>query len=245
MPPTPGALIALSSQLLPYKKRDISPPLAYSPPMPSLSRVFLALTAVVALVGCSTTGHKHGKTVSLFDGKTFKGWEGDTNKTFRIQDGAIVGGTMKEKIARNEFLCTTRNYTNFILTLKFKLIGEGSNAGIQFRTKRIPNHHEVSGYQADMGDPEWWGCLYDESRRNKILAKSNIAEVNKVLKRNDWNEYKIKADGKQITQWINGVQTIDYTETDPGIDESGVIAVQIHSGPPSEAWYKDITIQEL
>lgn len=86
---------------------------------------------------------------------------------------------------------------------------------------------------------------YDESRRNKILAKSNIAEVNKVLKRNDWNEYKIKADGNQITLWINGVQTIDYTETDPNIDRSGVIAVQIHAGPPSEAWYKDITIQEL
>ena len=69
--------------------------------------------------------------------------------------------------------------------------------------------------------------------------------MNKVLKRNDWNEYKIKAKGKRIQLWINGVQTIDYTEKDPGIDESGVIAVQIHSGPPSEAWYKDITIQEL
>jgi len=160
-------------------------------------------------------------------------------------DGAIVGGTLKSSIPRNEFLCTTRPYTNFILTLKFKLLGEGSNAGIQFRTKRIPNHHEVIGYQADMGDPEWWGCLYDESRRNKILAKSDITEVNKVLKRNDWSEYKIKADGKQITLWINGVKTVDYTETDSGIDDSGVIAVQIHSGPPSEAWYKDITIQEL
>lgn len=213
--------------------------------MPRFTQLLLAGIAVL-LVGCSSPPRDtKGKVVSIFDGKTFKGWEGDTNKTFRIVDGAIVGGTLKQPIARNEFLCTTRNYTNFILTLKFKLIGEGSNAGIQFRTKRIPNHHEVSGYQADMGDPEWWGCLYDESRRNKILAKSNIAEVNKVLKRNDWNEYKIKADGKQITLWINGVQTIDYTETDAGIDESGVIAVQIHSGPPSEAWYKDITIQEL
>lgn len=213
--------------------------------MPRFSSFFLLLLSAL-LLGCSTPKQKPGsKVVSIFDGKTFRGWEGDTNKTFKIADGAIVGGTLKEKIPRNEFLCTTRSYTNFILTLKFKLVGEGANAGIQFRTKRIPNHHEVSGYQADMGDPEWWGCLYDESRRNKILAKSNITDVNKVLKRNDWNEYKIKADGKQITLWINGVQTIDYTETDAGIDESGVIAVQIHSGPPSEAWYKDITIQEL
>ena len=212
--------------------------------MPGVTRLLLSC-ALTAFLASSAFAAEKGKTVPLWDGKTFNGWEGDTNKTFRIQDGAIVGGTMKEKIPRNEFLCTTRNYTNFTLTLKFKLIGEGSNAGIQFRTKRIPNHHEVSGYQADMGDPSWWGCLYDESRRNKILAQSDIKEVNKVLKRNDWNEYKIKAEGNRIQLWINGVQTIDYTEKDPGIDESGVIAVQIHSGPPSEAWYKDITIQEL
>ena len=181
----------------------------------------------------------------LFDGKTFEGWEGDTNKTFKIVDGAIVGGTLEEKIPRNEFLCTTRTYTNFVLKLKFKLVGEGANAGIQFRTKRIPNHHEVIGYQADMGDPAWWGCLYDESRRNKILAKSDTELVNKILRRGGWNEYTIHAEGKRIRLGINGVQTVDYTEADPNIDESGVIAVQIHSGPPSEAWYKDITIQEL
>lgn len=186
-----------------------------------------------------------GKAVKIYDGKTFAGWEGDTNKTFKIVDGAIVGGTLKAAIPRNEFLCTTRDYTNFVLTLKFKLVGEGANAGIQFRTRRIPNHHEVSGYQADMGDPEWWGCLYDESRRNIILAKSDIQAVNKVLKRGDWNEYKIKANGNKITQWINGVKTIEYTETDEKIDPAGVIAVQIHAGPPSEAWYKDIVIEEL
>lgn len=126
--------------------------------MPSLTRALLICTALL-LSACSTLKQDSPKVVSLFDGKSFKGWEGDTNKTFRIQDGAIVGGSMNEKIPQNEFLCTTRNYTNFVLTLKFKLLGEGSNAGIQFRTKRIPNHHEVSGYQADMGDPEWWGCL--------------------------------------------------------------------------------------
>src|SRR5688500_15523153 len=106
--------------------------------MPRLA-FFVSSCALVALVACASFDTKKDEEVSLFDGKTFKGWEGDTNKTFRIQDGAIVGGTLKEKIPRNEFLCTTRNYTNFILTLKFKLIGEGSNAGIQFRTKRIPN----------------------------------------------------------------------------------------------------------
>jgi hypothetical protein len=201
--------------------------------------IFSTLALLCAQISFAAPGKQ------IFDGKTFNGWEGDTNKTFKIVDGAIIGGTLQAKIPRNEFLCTTRNYTNFVLTLKFKLVGEGANAGIQFRTKRIPNHHEVSGYQADMGDPEWWGCLYDESRRNKVLAKSDMTKVNKVLKRNDWNEYVIRCEGKRVQLSINGVQTVDYTEADPDIEDHGVIAVQIHSGPPSEAWYKDIYLQEL
>lgn len=185
------------------------------------------------------------KAVKIFDGKTFSGWEGDTVKTFRIIDGAIVGGTLKEKVPRNEFLCTTRPYTNFVLRLKFKLVGDGANAGVQIRTKRIPNHHEVSGYQADMGDPSWWGALYDESRRNKVLAKADMEAVNKVLKRSDWNDYVIRCEGRRIQLWLNGLRTVDYTEPEENIDQSGVICVQIHGGPPSEAWYKDITIEEL
>ncbi|HEV8544245.1 MAG TPA: DUF1080 domain-containing protein [Verrucomicrobiae bacterium] len=182
----------------------------------------------------------------IFDGKTFRGWTGDTNKTFRLEDGAIVGGTMNAKIPRNEFLRTTHEYTNFVLTLKFKLLGgESANGGVQVRTKSIPNDNEVSGYQADMGDPSWWGCLYDESRRNKVLVKSDMDQVNKVLKRGDWNEYKIRCEGKRIQLWLNGVQTVDYTETDPNIPDHGIIAVQIHAGPPSEAWYKDFVLLEL
>ena len=62
-----------------------------------------------------------------------------------------------------------------------------------------------------MGDPQWWGCLYDESRRNKVLAHSDMKEVSKVLKKNDWNEYVIRAEGNRIRLSINGLQTIDYT----------------------------------
>jgi hypothetical protein len=203
------------------------------------------LIIILLLILISIRGSAAEKPIALFDGKTFRGWEGDTNRSFRIHDGAIVAGTMEAKIPRNEFLCTTRNYTNFVLRLKFKLVGKGANAGVQFRTKRIPNHHEVSGYQADMGDPSWWGCLYDESRRNKILAQADKNAVDKVLKREDWNDYEIRAEGKRIRLAINGLQTIDYTEDDPKIEDYGVIAVQIHAGPPSEAWYKDITVVEL
>lgn len=208
--------------------------------------ILIVILILIFLPSCSTKKAAMDRPArALFDGRTFRGWEGDTNKSFRIQDGAIVAGNLNAKIPRNEFLCTTRNYTNFILRLKFKLIGKGANAGVQFRTKRIPNHHEVSGYQADMGDPSWWGCLYDESRRNKVLAQADKAAVDKVLKREDWNDYEIRAQGPRITLAINGLQTIDYTEPDPKIEDHGIIAVQIHSGPPSEAWYKEITIVEL
>ena len=70
---------------------------------------------------------------------------------FRVEEGAIVAGTLKQPIPHNEFLCTTKEYANFDLCLKAKLVGDGDNAGIQFRSKRVPNHHEVSGYQCDMG----------------------------------------------------------------------------------------------
>ncbi len=208
-------------------------------------KTFLFTCLLAGLALTSTAAEKRGP-VSLFDGKTFNGWEGDIAKTWRIKDGALVGGNLNEKVPRNEFLCTTRRYTNFVLRVKFKLLGgEKANAGIQIRTERIPNHHEVSGYQADMGDPKWWGCLYDESRRKKVLANSDMEQVNKVLKRDEWNEYVIRCERKRIVLAINGVQTVDYVETEPGIPDHGIIAVQIHGGPPSEAWYKDITIEEL
>ena len=182
----------------------------------------------------------------LFDGKTFKGWDGDTAKTWRIEEGAMVGGSLTEKVPRNEFVATSREFGDFELRLKCKLVGnEGFvNGGIQIRSRRVPNHHEMSGYQADMGEG-WWGSLYDESRRNKILAKADPAAVKKAVKPNDWNDYRIRCEGSRIQLWINGVQTIDYTEPDEKIEKRGVIGLQVHGGGKAEAWYKDVVVEEL
>lgn len=185
----------------------------------------------------------------LITGRRFYGWEGDIKKSFRREDDAIVGGNLKEAIPRNEFLATTCPYTNFILRAECKLVGGKCNAGIQIRTERIPDHYEVKGYQADMStdkDGGYWGKLYDESRRKKILGETlNHAEMMKVLKSNDWNQYEIRCEGPRIQLFLNGVQTLDYTEEDKSIPLHGIIAVQIHSGPPSEAWYRNIQIVEL
>ncbi len=203
-----------------------------------MNRICLLIVLAFATVTVATV-----KPRPLFDGKSFVGWEGNM-KIFRIEDGAIVGGSMKAALPNNEFLCTTKRYSDFVLRAKFKVTGERVNAGIQFRSERIPNNHEVIGYQADIGQ-NYWGALYDESRRKKVLVSPDAAALDKVLKRDDWNDYVIRAEGKRIRLSINGYQTVDYTEADDTIKQTGLICLQIHSGPPSEARYKDITIEEL
>lgn len=200
------------------------------------------VAAVLSVLGFVAFVHAvEDNGTPLFDGKTFNGWEGNLT-AFRIEDGAIVGGSLKQEVERNEFLCTTKEYGDFELRITFKLLGEGVNAGSN-SAQNAPDHHEVSGYQADMGEG-YWGALYDESRRNKILAAPEKEEtVAKIAKLNDWNEYVIRAEGKHIQQWLNGTKTVDYTETDDTVAATGVIALQIHGGPPSEAWYKNIVIE--
>lgn len=183
--------------------------------------------------------------VPLFNGHDFTGWEGDTNLTFRIEAGSIVAGSTKAPIPRNEFLCTTREFTNFVLRAKCRLFGEQPNAGIQFRSRRVPNDSEVSGYQADMGERGLWGSLYDESRRNRMLAVCNLDAMKGQTRRDDWKDYVIRCEGSRIQLWVNGIQTVDYVEPDASIPRSGIIGLQVHGGKPMEAWYKDITIEEL
>ena len=208
----------------------------------------LALIAAV-LVSHAIVRGDQGKGVALSDGKTFSGWVGDTNKTWRMEEGAFVGGSLKDKIPRNEFLRTTRRYTNFVLRLKVKLVGTAAggfiNGGVQVRSQPAKNPpNEMVGYQCDMGEG-WWGALYDESRRNKVLVKPDLKAVEQSLKKNDWNEYLIRCEGKRIRTWLNGEAMIDYTEPDEGIEQFGLIGVQIHSGGPAEAFYKEIEIEEL
>lgn len=203
-------------------------------------RVFASLFVFLASAAFAA------EPVKLFDGKTLDGWEGDTAKTWRIEDGAIVGGSTDTVVPRNEFLSTKKSYGDFELKVEFKLVGDKAkmNAGIQFRTKRIPNDHEVIGYQADMGQ-EYWGALYDEQRRKKVLAKPDVKLLEGLIKHEDWNEYTIRCEGPRVRLWLNGKLTVDYTEADDKIERTGIIALQVHGGAKAKAMYKNIRIQEL
>ncbi len=186
--------------------------------------------------------------VAIFDGKTLDGWEGN-REMFRVEDGAIVAGTQEKRIPNNEFLCSKKKYGDFELRLQAKLEGKGTNAGIQFRSERIPNHHEVIGFQADIGvmkgDELIWGALYDESRRRKFLVVGDQAELKKAVRPDGWNDFVIRCEGPKIQISVNGYLAVDYVEKDSDIADSGIIGVQIHSGEPAEASYRNIRIKEL
>ncbi len=182
--------------------------------------------------------------VPLFDGRTLAGWKGGDLNFWRVEEGAIAGGDLVNKVKQNEFLRTIRQYSDFELRLQFKLTGDKTNAGVQFRTAEIPGDHEVSGYQADLGEG-WWGCLYDESRRRKMLAGPSADEREKPVRMGQWNDYRILCEGKHIQIWLNEIKTVDYTEPDPGISQTGIIALQVHGNLTMEARYRNLRIKEL
>ncbi|MFO0920971.1 MAG: DUF1080 domain-containing protein [Pirellulales bacterium] len=214
-----------------------------------MSSTFSTLQTALCFGLCLFLGTQNNfaqEPVRLFDGTSFKGWEGDTTKTFRIEDGAITAGSLSVTVPRNEFLCTEKEYENFELSLKYKLEGtEGFvNGGVQIRSSRIPNHHEMIGYQADIG-AGYDGALYDESRRKKVLAAPEKAFLQSILKPNDWNDYRIVCEGDRIQLFLNGKNTVDYTEKEPGIAKKGLIGLQIHGNGKAIIRFKDIVIKEL
>jgi hypothetical protein len=180
------------------------------------------------------------EAVPFFNGKDLAGWEGDT-KLWKVEDGMIVGDS--PGIKQNEFLATRKTYGDFELSLEFKMRDGQGNSGVQFRSKREEGTSAVIGYQADLGQ-QYWGCLYDEHRRNKVLVQAP-AELADVLKKGDWNTYVIRAQGDHVTLTLNGLKTVDYHEPDEKIARSGIIALQIHSGPAMRMEFRNIRLREL
>ena len=208
--------------------------------------IFTVFSPLLPTNLCCAQGFEY-ESLPLFDGESLAGWEGNAY-WFRVEDNAIVAGRLDERIPHNEFLCTTQVYDDFELQLEAKLVGAGQNAGIQIRSKRVRGSTEVSGYQVDMGQAGKrgvWGALYDESRRNRMLAEVEPELHRQILKKDDWNHYRIICRGRRVVVYLNGKKTVEFIEKENSIPTHGVIGLQIHSGSPSEAWYRNLRIKQL
>ncbi|MEZ6057015.1 MAG: family 16 glycoside hydrolase [Planctomycetaceae bacterium] len=205
----------------------------------------------------------------IFDGKTLNGWRawaGD-EKFWRVEEGMIVGeSTEANPCTHNTFLVWDQGQVDdFELRLQFRISGtDAANSGIQFRGVQREDGH-VIGYQADIDRAgNWVGALYDEAQRGmlakrgeavtlnpegqerKIEQVGDAADIFSKIDINDWNEYSIKAIGKVITLSINGHQTVKITDNDPaGYDPFGLLALQLHSGPPMKIEWKNIRLKRF
>jgi hypothetical protein len=116
---------------------------------------------------------------------------------------------------------------------------------VQFRSQRLAKPaHEMIGYQADLG-AGYWGALYDESRRRKVLAAPDQKAILAHVRLGDWNRYEIHAEGRRIRLALNGQQTVDYTEPDETIPQTGLIGLQVHGDGKALVRFRNITIREL
>ncbi len=217
----------------------------YAPALGKAADIGGTYTAAIILYWCRLLDGQPAITetagfVPLFNGLDLNGWEGESS-LWSVRDGLLVGKS--PGIKENQFLATKADYKDFILQLSFKLVNGEGNSGVQFRSVRIPGT-EMKGYQADIGQ-NYWGCLYDESRRNKVLAQASPKAL-EGLHKEGWNHYVIRAIGNQVRLSLNGVTSVDYREEDGEIAaQGGKIALQIHGGGPMEVQFKDILVQPL
>ena len=223
--------------------------------------VCLALVAVLLTQSASAAD----KYKSIFDGRTLKGWTGN-KKFWRVEDGAITGQTTKENPTKgNTFIIWKGGkIADFDLKLKFRIVG--GNSGIQYRS-RVVNEKRfvVGGYQADFeAGSRYIGILYEERGRGilalrgtKVVidAKGKKKVVGKTvddktilpsIKKEKWNDYQIIAKGNHLVQKINGHTTVEVTDNQKSRRAmSGILALQLHAGPPMLVQFKDIKIKQF
>ncbi len=203
-------------------------------------RHLVLLPALLAAIGLTSLALGEEGFSTLFDGKTLDGWHGDMS-LWKVQDGMIVGSSEGATLTHNTFLSTKKSYKNFVLKIEFKL--RNHNSGVQVRSQQREDF-VVAGYQADIADKRYMGILYEERGRG-ILADVDPEEVAKHLKPDGWNEYVITCDGPRLKFELNGFTTVDYTEASDVGAKEGIIALQLHQGPPMQVSFRNIRIKEL
>jgi putative membrane-bound dehydrogenase-like protein len=172
----------------------------------------------------------------FFNGKDLAGWHGN-EELWSVDAGEIVGRSTGRGLEKNEFLFSDFSADDFELSFQVKLVDDVGNSGVQFRSQEA-EHGEARGYQADIG-PGWWGKLYEELGRALLWDKSGEQHVRK----GEWNDYKIRAEGSRIQTWINGNLCVDID--DPEGARRGRFAFQLHSGPATEVRFRNVNLQVL
>jgi hypothetical protein len=221
-------------------------------------------TSLLALLALASTAFAEDK--NLFNGKDLTGWKG--LDFWSVEDGCITGRTTKEKPTKgNTFLVWEGEVADFELTFKYKIVG--GNSGVQYRSKVVDEKGSVvAGYQADFeAGKNYSGILYEEKGRG-ILAQrgqktvikegadakkpkvevvgevGKSAEIQAKIKAEDWNEYRIVAQGGHLQHFINGVQTVDVTDETAVGAKKGILALQLHAGPAMVVQFKDLILKE-
>jgi hypothetical protein len=220
-----------------------------------------ALLTLVAVAGPAAAADDEGFT-SLFNGKDLSGWEGDT-RYWSVEDGAITAQTTPDNLLKsNTFLIWRGGQpAGFELRVTYKI--KGGNSGVQYRSKVLDEaKFVVGGYQADIDSaPRYTGINYEERGRGILAERGQrvtIAsdgkktvetfgdkdELQKVVKVEDWNEYVITALGNRLTHTLNGTLMSEVIDNQEGkVASSGVIALQVHAGPPMKVQFKDVRIK--
>jgi hypothetical protein len=214
------------------------------------------------LTGLAAADEQEGVR-KLFNGQSLEGWSGN-EKFWSVKDGAITGQTTAENPTKgNTFLIWKGGeLKDFELKLKFKIVG--GNSGIQYRSTDMGDF-VVGGYQADIeaGD-RYIGILYEERGRGILAERGQTVvigadgkkevvgktgdpkEIADSVKKEDWNEMVVIAKGNHLVQMINGYTTVDVTDNESAkAKASGILALQLHAGPPMTVQFKDIQLKEL
>jgi hypothetical protein len=224
--------------------------------------VVTTLAAILLNIAVATSSADDADAgwVSLLNGKDLTGWVQKGGKAnYRAEGGEIVGVSVPK--TANSFLCTSKDYSDFILELECK-VHPLLNSGVQIRshcfdeprtvqlngkTYKIPAGR-VHGYQVEI-DPSaraWTGGIYDEGRRGWLVDLKENETARQAFKQNDWNKFRIECRGDSIKTWLNGVAAADLKDS---VTPSGFIGLQVHAvkdkQEPLDVRFRNLRIKEL
>ncbi len=222
----------------------------------------LSAAVLIATIACAASAADVEEGfVSMFNGKDLTGWEGKPG-WWSVEDGALTSQSTKDKPCKrcNYLMWRRGKQANLELRLSYRIVG--GNSGIQCRSREVPDW-DTDGYQADLeAGKHWTGALFQHKRGavavrgTKVVIDADgkkdvekIADPDQLLKKvkhEDWNDYEIIARGPHITLKINGVVMSQVTDNDRKMAcRSGVIALQMHPGPPMKVQFKNLRIKIL